>query len=176
MTTYKKCTRCGEEKPFYKFYKDSYSKDGLYSSCKKCKDDARKVEWDRKYLNSEHGFVTERIGSIFKPSSCKKRGLWPTVTKERVWELYHEHKKKYGPNCIYCDKEWTYTRTIFSRNEGHTKRGKPCYTNFSIDRFDNSETYTEKNIVFCCMRCNDEKHNISLKMVERINELKNEME
>ncbi len=35
----KKCTRCGEEKPFSEFQKRKASKDGLNAACKKCLSD-----------------------------------------------------------------------------------------------------------------------------------------
>ena len=33
----KKCSNCGELKPFSEFSKDKCSKDGLQSNCKKCR-------------------------------------------------------------------------------------------------------------------------------------------
>src|SRR3990172_5706848 len=32
----KKCTKCGQKKSANEFYKDSRTKDGLYSSCRRC--------------------------------------------------------------------------------------------------------------------------------------------
>jgi len=169
------CKQCNEEKDINDFSINREKKDGHASKCKKCFNENRNYKADLAYITSERGFVTATIGSIFRPSSCKKRGLWPTVNKEKVWELYNNHVKKYGRNCIYCLQPWTYVR----RASGTIGRGgshKKTRTNFSIDRLDNSKTYTKDNIVFCCFKCNDEKHNISINMVKRILEIKNEKE
>ncbi|MGB2161662.1 MAG: hypothetical protein ACPHY7_00380 [Gammaproteobacteria bacterium] len=169
----KKCTTCKQEKNIDSFAISKKSKDGRSWRCKQCRNENRNYEAELAYITSEKGFVTATIGSMFKPSSCKKRGLWPVVTKEKIWELYNSHVKKYGPNCMYCFKPWTYIR----RATGEIGKGRSNIknrTNFSIDRLDNTKTYTEDNIVFCCFKCNDEKHNITLKMVERIIEIKNE--
>ena len=36
MDTYKKCSKCGVEKPTSEYYKDKRKKDGLYPHCKAC--------------------------------------------------------------------------------------------------------------------------------------------
>jgi hypothetical protein len=127
---------------------------------------ARSIDYD----NSEHGFITNCICAIFKPSSCKKRGLWPAITKEGVWEELKKHRldmiNKYpesdGNLCIYCEKPWTY-----KRSRGVGKRIK-YRTNFSIDRIDNNKTYQVGNLGFCCAGCNDNKKSATLELMESV--------
>ena len=122
------------------------------------------------YDNSEHGFITNSICSVFKPSSCKKRGLWPAITREGIWEELKKHRlnmiNKYpesdGNLCVYCEKPWTY-----KRSRGEEKRIK-YRTNFSIDRIDNNKTYQVGNLGFCCSGCNDNKKNATLELMENV--------
>ena len=122
------------------------------------------------YGNSEHGFITNCIAAAFKPSSCRKRGLWPAITKAEIWKELEKHrldmKNKYpesdGNLCIYCKNPWTYKRTI-----GTGKRVKHT-TNFSIDRIDNNKTYQVGNLGFCCSGCNDKKHHATLELMENV--------
>ena len=73
-----------------------------------------------------------------------------------------------GRVCYYCFQPWTY---IAHRNDGKDREN----TNFSIDRLDNTKTYTEENIVFCCGKCNDSKHSVTFEMVDRIQEIRKEV-
>jgi hypothetical protein len=122
------------------------------------------------YGNSEHGFITNSIAAAFKPSSCRKRGLWPAITKAEIWKELEKHrsdmKNKYpesdGNLCIYCENPWTYKRTV-----GTGKRVKHT-TNFSIDRIDNNKTYQVGNLGFCCSGCNDKKHHATLELMENV--------
>lgn len=123
-----------------------------------------------KYQNSEHGFVTVAISAAFKPSACRKRGLWPAITKPQVWKELDKHilemKKKFpesdGRLCIYCENPWTYKRSY-----GTGKKVK-YQTNFSIDRIDNNKTYQVGNLGFCCSGCNDKKHHATLELMENV--------
>ena len=122
------------------------------------------------YGNSEHGFITNCIAAAFKPSSCRKRGLWPAITKAEIWKELEKHrldmKNKYpesdGNLCIYCENSWTYKRTV-----GTGKRVKHT-TNFSIDRIDNNKTYQVGNLGFCCSGCNDKKHHATLELMKNV--------
>lgn len=131
---------------------------------------AVKLAHNISYGNSEHGFITNCIAAVFKPSSCKKRGLWPAITKAEIWSELEKHrldmKSKYpesdGNLCVYCENPWTYKRTI-----GTGKRVKHT-TNFSIDRIDNNKTYQIGNLGFCCSGCNDRKHHATLELMENV--------
>lgn len=131
-----------------------------------------KAESNYRYFNTEHGFVTSKIAAIFSPSKCKKRGLWPTCSKEDIWKLFDRHVKEHGRNCGYCGDPWTYIVNKINVGQGHTPRGASNKKNFSIDRLDNRKTYTLDNIVFCCVDCNDMKHNTTFELAEKILELR----
>ncbi len=131
---------------------------------------AKRIQAAVAYQNSEHGFITVAICAVFKPSSCRRRGLWPAMTKKDLWEEFEKHvsemKQKFpesdGRLCIYCENPWTYKRTY-----GTEKRVK-FQTNFSIDRIDNNKTYQIGNIGFCCSGCNDKKHHATLELMENV--------
>ena len=137
--------------------------------------DPRKKLTTLRYDNSEKGFVTNRISSIFKPSRIKNRGNTPKLTKEEMWGelfLHVQHMKELFPKtngriCYYCFEPWTY---IVHRNDGKDREN----SNFSIDRLDNDRTYEKGNIVFCCHKCNDAKHSITFKLIDRIQEIRKE--
>ena len=125
-----------------------------------------------RYSNTEHGFVTQRIAALFTPSSCKRRGLWPTCSKEEIRKLFDRYVKEHGRNCEYCGDPWTYIVNKIKVGQGHTPRGSTNKKNFSIDRLDNKKTYTLDNIVFCCFECNDMKKNTTFELAEKILELR----
>ena len=160
-------------------YKDKYQNDPEFKKKerlrqKKYNDSdhgrAVKLAHNMSYGNSEHGFITNCIAAVFKPSTCKKRGLWPAITKAEIWKELKKYKlnmkDKYpesdGNICIYCENLWTYKRTV-----GTGKRVKH-QTNFSIDRIDNNKTYQVNNLAFCCSGCNDKKHHATLELMENV--------
>jgi len=116
-----------------------------------------KREMENKYVNTEDGFVTRMIGSIFSRSKQYKgnrsTGWLPRITREGVKELYKEHVKRHGKTCTYCGKEFTFTRDY----SGVKKKVKQNFNNCSIDRWDPNVTYQRGNIVFCCWGCNAKK-------------------
>jgi len=130
------------------------------------------AECNYRYFNTEHGFVTSKIAAIFTPSSCKRRGLWPTCSKEEIRKLFDRYVKEHGRNCEYCGDPWTYIVNKIKVGQGHTPRGSTNKKNFSIDRLDNKKTYTLDNIVFCCFDCNDRKKNTTFELAEKILELR----
>ena len=125
-----------------------------------------------KYMNSEKGFVTKCISSMFAPSRIKERGLIPLSTKKEILNCFNEYINKWGRVCFYCFEPWTYKRKRHNIGQGRSFRK---YTqnmkNFSIDRFDNAKTYSIDNIVFCCTNCNSSKNRISIKLIKRLNEV-----
>ena len=131
-----------------------------------------KAECNYRYFNTEHGFVTSKIAAIFSPSKCKRRGLWPTCSKEELRKLFDRYVKEHGRNCEYCGDPWTYIVNKIKVGQGHTPRGSTNKKNFSIDRLDNTKTYTLDNIVFCCVDCNDRKKNTTFELAEKILELR----
>jgi hypothetical protein len=125
-----------------------------------------------KYMNSEKGFVTKCISSMFAPSRIKERGLIPLSTKKEILNCFNEYINKWGRVCFYCFEPWTYKRKIYNVGGGRSfKKYTQNMKNFSVDRFDNDKTYSIDNIVFCCTNCNSSKNRISIKLIKRLNEI-----
>ena len=138
------------------------------------KTDARRVQKDYEYMNTERGFVTISISRRFKPSVVVRRGghvVHESVDKKEFWRLYMNHiiimKEKFpesdGRLCKYCEKPFTFKTNLGTRGKGYQGRGTQNHNNFSIDRWDPNLTYQTNNIVFCCCGCNDRKKNSNLK-------------
>jgi len=177
---YKKCSVCEIEKSNTEFYRNKTTKDRLEPYCKICsvkkskkwKKDNKKKNEDRDYFynTSEIGFIKNTIVSMFK---SKRRT--PNITKQEIWEkliLHIQRKKEEFPGtdgrlCDYCNKSWTYAR----KPPNVVREYKKNIYNFSIDRLDNDITYEKRNIIFCCGKCNDTKHSVTIKLCKRILEL-----
>jgi len=159
----KKCARCNIVKSWLNFNKDKSTKDGRKRYCKKCAKEQQVI-----YLSNEVAHVKTVIGSIFKPSSCERRGFLPLVSKQEIWEtllIYIQDMKNKFPGsdgriCSYCEQPWTNKVSLGGIKQKNLR-------NFSIDRIDNSKTYTVQNIVFCCAACNDNKHSASLTLMKK---------
>lgn len=132
-------------------------------------------EIEYKYRNTEKGFLSSKIKDIFKPSAIKRRGYIPKCNKKEIKKSFYEHIKKYGRNCFYCNDPWTYiiNRYIFGSkgNKSDKGRKRKNIKNFSMDRLDNSKTYSIDNIIFCCNECNMNKRSISIKLIKRLHEV-----
>ena len=133
------------------------------------KTDARRVQKDYEYMNTERGFVTISISRRFKPSVVKYGGhrAHESMDKKEFWRLYMNHiiimKEKFpktdGRLCKYCEKPFTFVTKMGVRGKGYQGRGTQNHDNFSIDRWDPKLTYQSNNIIFCCGGCNDRKKN-----------------
>jgi 5-methylcytosine-specific restriction endonuclease McrA len=126
-----------------------------------------------KHLNTEKGFVKNRISLIFTPSKIKQRGYVSESTKEEIFEHFNKYIKIYGKNCFYCKKPWVYSTNLANPGGGKQFKGKSKINrkNFSIDRLDSSKTYNIDNIIFCCTQCNLSKKDISIKLIKRLHEI-----
>ena len=134
------------------------------------KTDAKRLQKDHAYMNSERGFIVSCIARKFKPSIKKYGGhmAHESIDKKEFWRLYMNHiidmKEKFpgtdGRLCRYCEQPFTFITKMGVRGKGlNPIRGTQNQTNFSIDRWDPRLTYKQNNIVFCCFGCNDRKHN-----------------
>ena len=136
-----------------------------------------RAEYEYNYGNSENGFLTIRVKDLFKPSAIKNRGHSPESTKEEIKKHFYEYVEKHGRNCFYCKEPWTYITNRYIFGKGHNpksdkgKSRKNKIKNLSIDRFDNSKTYSVDNIVFCCVECNLSKKDISISLIKRLHEI-----
>tara|TARA_R100001132_G_C3222789_1_gene60731 strand:- start:108 stop:656 length:549 start_codon:yes stop_codon:yes gene_type:complete len=109
--------------------------------------------FDLRYKQSEKGFFNILWQSIKK--SGKERGVSNFIeSKDRLVELWNDHKKKYGPCCRYTGVNLTTKQSMGKGYNGSTP------TNISIDRLDSSLPYTENNIVFCSWEFNQRKSGV----------------
>lgn len=160
----KKCTKCGEWKPFSEFYKQKGGKYGLYSSCKECKKDTYKEYYNnnkeriqektKEYYSNNKERKQEYIKNYYKNVNNNKRKIIGTslshhrkcgysvvVTTDECMEMDNDY-------CYYCGckLEWEY-------GTGHSNYSP------TIDRINNENILTKDNIVFACIACNAGKHN-----------------
>ena len=157
-----------------------------------------------KYNSSERGFIVNSFARIFKPTeidttskniafnrSFGTLGHLPNFSKAELWAeliLYVQHMKDRFPHtngrlCRYCLQPWTYVRgrpnTKIMGRGNKTSGGKSprtkTWTNFSVDRFDNTKSYVKGNIVFCCAKCNATKQASTRDMWIRFLEVEEEL-
>ena len=122
----------------------------------KNKEDRR--EQNIKYLNTENGFLISKWNDLQKRAKSKLQSLKNDITREEFFELWEEHKKKYGWNCYYTGKPFRIVRKLAVK--GAKKKHPAPPDLLSIDRFDSDVGYTKNNIVFCRWEFNDRKNNI----------------
>jgi hypothetical protein len=122
----------------------------------KNKEDRR--EQNIKYLNTENGFLISKWNDLKKRGKGKLQSLKNDITREEFFELWEEHKKKYGWNCYYTGKPFRIVRKLAVK--GAKKKHSAPPDLLSIDRFDSDVGYTKNNIVFCRWDFNDRKSNI----------------
>lgn len=92
---YKTCTKCLEEKPFYKFHVDMYSSDGYYSVCKECRRGYRRVRNSRKYEDTVGGSDELMAYEAWCRLKCRTDADWAKPefslgsfrTQVRTWVL-----------------------------------------------------------------------------------------
>jgi hypothetical protein len=173
------CRKCKIEKPIIEFYKDETHLDKLNSYCKDCtKKNAKKwklenmdkaMESNHIHSNTEKGFVNRGISHLFCPSSIKDRGYIPESSKEEIKKHFYEYIEKHGRNCFYCLQPWTYLKSrVKVGNKKNFKMVNSYPKNFSLDRLDNSKTYSVDNIIFCCVECNLKKNKITIDLIKRL--------
>ena len=154
------------------------------------------------YFTNETGFVTGSIASKFKPSNMdqirkdvafnelaghkKPKAYAPEMTKQEFWEelilhiqfMKDKHPGSDGRLCRICEQPWTYLRSkpnINTKKNGGKAPRKRYETNFSIDRYDNSQTYKVGNIIFVCVKCNQTKNASEKWMWKRLLEIEKEL-
>jgi len=154
----------------YKIRKKEYMK--VYWKQWSLKNSKNLSEKRYKYRNSERGFLNNMVSSLFSPSKIKTRGFIPESTKEEIKNYFYKYVKKNGRICFYCFEPWTYIVKKYKVGHGRlNKKFKHNLKNLSLDRIDNSKTYSVDNIVFCCTECNSSKNKISIKLIKRLNKI-----
>ena len=172
-------------------YKEKYRKDSKFRAREK----KRKRDYGRsshgrtvkranyaKQMRTEKGYLREKWNSLMSKSrnyadktrGYKRKPIPVLVTREEFYELWEQHKKRYGGwFCAYTGKKMTHTRNV---NELKSSTHRSLYgnnkiktkSNMSVDRIDSDKGYTKDNIVFCTWDFNDRKGNISLEDIRCI--------
>jgi len=158
----KQCTKCGLTKSFNDFFGQKISKDKKRSECKECN---RKVK--AKYLSTEKGFmkaVYYQMGARKDDTNTRGRFCKVELTVEEFFQLWENHKKKYGMICPY-----TGDVLEFKRNSKGIRGSQ-----VSVDRIDNTKEYSKENIVFCSSRANHMKGPITIEMMKKVLEIYDE--
>ena len=169
----KTCTKC---KTVYKDIKNNFNKgknfkDGFVYECKKCK-----KERDFEYANTENGYLTNTYVNISKRhrdkrykylSDKEKKPHKCYMTKKEFFELWEEHKKKFGYNC-----RLTGVKMVLQRAQDAKKRKYTGYSNgMSVDRLDPTKSYTKENIIFVTNETNKMKGAVTKNLCIKILEL-----
>jgi len=178
----KKCTLCKEEKPFSEFHKQSKTKDGLATRCKKCTRLASKLRY-------KEGRVTEKIEIItindIEHKKCRRcREVKPLTGFPK---LYGE-EKGIGGRKSYCSKckrstlaskasRKKYKKTDVERKKIKVRKTlrravkankipKPticsiCNESFPKEKIHgHHEDYSKPlDVIWCCQACHMEIHN-----------------
>jgi hypothetical protein len=169
----KKCTKCGFETTETKKYFSNYAraKDGLKQQCRKCHSKLNDI-----YTNTEHGFMINLYGNLFKRFKAKrylnvsekeKDKHRCYITKEDFFRLWNEHKKQFGYHC-----RLTGIKMVCQRAKGKKGAGFLGYSNgVSVDRLNPNIGYTEENIIFISNEANKLKNAVTKELCIKILEL-----
>lgn len=156
----KKCSICGELKPFSEFYKHPNGKYGVGVWCKDCtkeyyennkertqeygkkwreKNKDRKKIYDKEYRENVNNYKRQKIGLSLRKHT--KKGFDVLVTLDECMKMDNNY-------CFYCG-----CRLEWAQGTGFSN----CSP--TIDRLNNENILTKNNIVFACHACNAGKSN-----------------
>ena len=166
----KKCSKCGLEKNYSEFFKDSRLKSGYRSDCKEChlivqksykKINHDKIEQKRKeYQNIPE--VRKRINQ--RSLNWNKNNVEKTLlsaAKKRAKNRGIEFN--IDINDILIPKICPILKIELKRSDG-----KLSYNSPTIDRIDSSMGYVKNNIQIISHRANTLKSNASFEEIEKI--------
>jgi 5-methylcytosine-specific restriction endonuclease McrA len=165
----KHCPTCQIEKPVEDYYKDSRTKDGLYSACKKCHN-ARSRSWQTrnvdkvradqaKYLELHGDHLRAWLANWRVENRDKRRAQlqeWRRANPELARQAKHRRRTREVNGGIYqiADK---HLRRLYSQ---------PCFYCGSKDQITADHviplarggTHSLGNLVAACRSCNSQKH------------------
>jgi len=174
----KRCVRCGEDKLLTEFHRNSRSKDGLHSYCKKCnmekatahsKTDKGKASLKRALAKAvDKGYYRFGKGAIpILKQGAEKRGVAFDLTADILEQWWHNQPDV----CSYCKNDLSEYLALrdfilsYVGNNNEIKKFKRFYRNpkhqsirwMTIDRIDNERGYVIENMVKACWICNSLK-------------------
>ena len=153
----RKCTTCKKSFTLNLFYKRKDRRGGLSIQCKKCESTATS-----KYSNTEKGFLVRLYLRIKSRTKHQRfRGLSEKekdkhrcyVTRKEFFDLWEEHKLKYGYKCAL-------TRNIIV-HKTTTKELTNKSNSISVDRLNPEIGYTKENIIFVSNKVNNMKNAVT---------------
>ena len=154
------CNTCKKNKALTKFNK-GLDKYGKKHYCKKCSHDlyVKYIEKEETFVPQLYTGLLSRWRKIQKRKDItdeRKKQYKVKITKPQFLKLWEEHKKKHGLKCCMTQINFTFKRG--NRRKTSNKNNH----NVSVDRLDNSQGYTSKNIVFVVYAFNDRKCSITI--------------
>ncbi len=174
----KRCARCGEDKPLSEFHRNSRSRDGLHSYCRKCntekaaahlKTDKGKAALKRALDKAaDKGYYRYGKGAIpILKQGAEKRGIAFDLTADTLEQWWHSQPD----TCYYCRSdlsEYLAFRDLILAYVGKNneiKKFKRFYRSpkhqairwMTIDRVDNEKGYVIENLAKACWICNSLK-------------------
>ena len=149
------CTTWGGLKSLDKYSRRAKNFLGYSATCKDCQREA-----DRKYQNTERGYMMLLWNSIKKRTKIKK--LNSTITSfDQFFDLWQKQKSERGLICPYSGREMTLKKILRMHEKGNLGR---IVTNVSVDRIDGDIGYQPNNIIFCSWYANNMKNNITFEV------------
>lgn len=134
----KVCSKCKVEKPASEFTPRKDRPVGLYSCCKKCKAESRRILAPIRRAKDPVGQWAIRV-----LGGARYRDKYNVhITKEDVLLLAEDAHEL----CAYCDKPLDFNTKAVNRDNAPT-----------LDRIDPRLDYTLGNTVICCHKCNARK-------------------
>lgn len=100
LTPIKKCTKCGEIKPFSGFYKCKKEKFGIRSQCKYC------INHKNKKYRENHYYEIKKQRKSFRDSNKEKLYLKNKIYREKKRQILREKKKQYYRDNIKKVREY----------------------------------------------------------------------
>lgn len=185
----KRCSTCKEEKPVTEFTKWKKSKDGLYCSCRKCKNDLKRVNWrkngSKNYTNNTSPEKKKEYMETFKkknPGYFSKRAIkWAKENPEKRKEIKRRSGKKQaqkriknGTNKMYCQRraarkkalvndltmeQWLNSLEYFDSSCAYCGSKESNLQQEHIIPLSKNGGYTASNIIPACQPCNTSKYN-----------------
>lgn len=174
----KRCVRCGEDKSLSEFHRNSRSKDGLHSYCKKCNKEKAaahlKTDKGRTALKralakaADRGYYRYGKGAIpILKQAAEKRGIAFDLTADILEQWWYNQPDA----CYYCKSDLSEYLALrdfvlsYVGNNNEIKKFKRFYRSLkhqairwmTIDRVDNERGYVIENIVKACWICNSLK-------------------
>lgn len=172
-TGYKKCTECEEQYPatleyFHSDKGEHSNADGLYASCKKCKN-----KKDKKYYRENKEKISKYDKRYYRENKEKRRKQhkeWAKKNKDLVVAITQRRnaRAKKLPNDFTVD-DWKYTKKHFgyecsycgvSEKEVIDNREQKLEQEHFVPLSEGG-AYTKDNIIPSCKSCNSSKGNKS---------------